>query len=68
MYQRLRGLDSVHSGYITRGQMLAIIAHSREWVDNYLDPENPDLDEDGSPHPAPSPPTEIDGTSFYLNA
>ena len=30
MYQRLRGLDSIHSGYITRGQLLAMIAHSRE--------------------------------------
>merc|ERR1712086_847181 len=67
MYQRLRGLDSVHSGYITRGQLLALLAHSREWADNHLEPENPGSNEVNSSHPAPSHLTELDGTNFYLN-
>ena len=40
MFQRLRGLDSVHSGYLTRGQLLALVAHSDKWANRYLDPEN----------------------------
>ena len=30
MYQRLRGLGSVHSGYLTCGQLLTLVVHSRE--------------------------------------
>ena len=64
MFQRRRGLESVHNGYLTRGQLLALLAHSHEWADVYLDEENlPEF------QPVPSsPPAEMDDTRFSLNS
>jgi hypothetical protein len=59
MFDRSRGLESVHSGYLTRGQLLALIAHLHEWAVMYLDNENLGV--------SPLYQTELDGTPFSLN-
>ena len=59
MFDRSRGLESMHIGSLTRGQLLALISHSYEWVDRYLDDENVTVP---TSHRA-----ELDSTRFCLN-
>ena len=37
MFDRSHALTSVHSGYLTAGQLLVLAAHLCEWAPNYLD-------------------------------
>ena len=40
MFDRCRALTSVHSGYLTAVQLLALAAHAFEWTPSYLKDEH----------------------------
>jgi hypothetical protein len=59
MFDRNRALNSVHSGYLTNGQLLALAAHVYEWANCYLNNEHETV--------PPSRLRELDNAPFCLN-